>query len=181
MYHQIFQTRGDGMALTRKEKNLRWQIDQLDPDNWLRIPEFGVMPVDVVFEGFQFPIVHPTAKNYELMEELRSQMRRARKLANRSYGKLADLREAYIDVIDAFELGGAPTSVKEVDAARYMIFIQQAESLCSVEDAMALISGIEKLEADLAEWAQPVDEWFDARKARAGADATNAINKFRRS
>jgi hypothetical protein len=168
------------MTLTRKEKNLHWQVDQLDPDNWLRIPEFGVMPVDVMFEGFQFPIVHPAAKNHELMEELRSQVRRARKLAKRSYAKLAELRAAYIDVIDAFELGGTATSVKEVDAARYMIFIREAERLCSMEDAMALISGIEKLEADLAEWAQPVDEWFNARKAQAGVAATSALNKFRR-
>ena len=166
--------------LTQHEKSQRWKIDQQDPDNWLRIPEFGVMPGDVVFEGFAFPIVHPGAKYYELMQELREKVGRARRLAKRSFATLAELRSVYIDVLDAFVLDGTATTLKEADAARYSILMNEAEALAGVEDAITLISGMEKLEMDLAEWAEPMEQWFDRREAQADAAAAALINKFRR-
>ncbi len=46
---------GDHTALLLREgacHKHRLERDQLDPDNWVRIPELGVMPLDVWFKGF---------------------------------------------------------------------------------------------------------------------------------
>ena len=80
-----------------EERSAAWAVDQLDPDNWLKIPDFGINPGDVAFEGFAFPIVTPNSKNYGLRCIVREHVKTARTLMSmegRGFSEVsADFRE----------------------------------------------------------------------------------------
>lgn len=56
----------------------QWLVDRQDPDNWIVIPEFNVLPEDVMYVGFDKPIVYPGVPNFELAASLREMLRVAR-------------------------------------------------------------------------------------------------------
>lgn len=86
--------------MNAKERSTAWAVDQLDPDNWLRIPDFGINPKDVVFEGFSFPIVTPMLKGYGLRCIVREHVKTARALMRKEERSLSDVRTDFIEVLD---------------------------------------------------------------------------------
>lgn len=76
------------------EMTEKWQQDQLDPDNWLEIPDFGVMPADVDFKGFANPIVTPNSRDLDIADSVRTLVRVARSLARQEFSSLAELQQA---------------------------------------------------------------------------------------
>jgi hypothetical protein len=44
--------------------SLNWNEHQANPNNWLKIPEFNVMPMDVNFEGFAYPILGSRSNDF---------------------------------------------------------------------------------------------------------------------
>ena len=78
-----------------------WLTDQKDPDNWLVIPEFGVNPVDVSFEGFRSPIVTPSSKKLrEQHENIRTLVKYIRDKIRETFNSVSDVRAAHLRVLD---------------------------------------------------------------------------------
>ena len=68
-----------------------WVEDQQDPDNWLVIPEFGIMPVEVGFKGFAFPIMTPSGSDPHFTFAIRNIVTSLRSEAKKRFHTLADL------------------------------------------------------------------------------------------
>jgi hypothetical protein len=150
-------------AASSADEATQWQNDQLDPSNWLRIPEFGVMPLDVGFTGFAFPIVHPNAPMREVRENVRDLVRLARKLIVRECPTRKDQLSTFTEWLDGEQL-----TSKRYAAATYAIVMQQLEHALKQTEPLARIEipgerGIEEFFADamqalslaavmLAEW-----------------------------
>lgn len=77
-----------------------WERDQSDADNWLVIPDFGVRPLDVRFEGFAFPIVTPETGDDEFVADLREMVRAVRRLARSEFQSLGELQAANLAAWD---------------------------------------------------------------------------------
>lgn len=115
----------------------QWLEDQNDPDNWLRIPDFGVKPVDVVFTGFAFPIVSPL-HHEGLPLEVRNIVRGLRQLARAEFSSLSELREACNsamdllypiedDGVDVEPRSGVVLTKAQVMALRYTFIMRELE------------------------------------------------------
>lgn len=127
--------------MNKKEILNAWLKDQCDPDNWLSIPEFGVMPQDVAFEGFAFPIVNPGSKDLrERHENIRSLVKFTRANIRTKFESLVDVRDAHLRVLDVI----APYDGSDLDevamdrlpyadkcATHYMFVMQSLESATS--------------------------------------------------
>ncbi|MDP2368468.1 hypothetical protein [Rhodoferax sp.] len=114
-----------------KEMSKAWAVDQLDPDNWLEIPDFGIRPQDVVFEGFAFPLVSPIVRGYGLRRIIREQVKTARALIRKESLTLAEVKANYIQVLEMMMEG---THTAKIDATRaqtmstfYMVSIGSAD------------------------------------------------------
>ena len=83
-----------------KEALDAWKRDQLDPDNWLRIPEFGVQPADVGFKSFAFPIVTPEAHDDPVDTAMRDMVRIVRRLARAEFRSLEELKAISLETFD---------------------------------------------------------------------------------
>lgn len=117
--------------MNAKERADAWRVDQLDPNNWVRIPEFGVSPREVNFEGFAFPIVSPSPKNYELRQLLRVHVRTVRELVQRDHNSLATVRELWVGVLDLLpdgDWGTAQGRLKLTRAQRVASYYCLAQS-----------------------------------------------------
>jgi hypothetical protein len=90
---------------TQAQRDDAWQEDRLDPDNWLEIPDFGVMPADVGFEGFAFPIVDPQAEYYEARGHIRAMVTRLRILARKQFASMNDLLDCELADLEAIRAG----------------------------------------------------------------------------
>lgn len=82
------------MNSQQRRWNDEWERDRLDPDNYFRIPEFDVRPVDVDLHGFEGPIVLPVEDQREIRIEIRRMVRAAR-------GFLREVFESYRAALDA--------------------------------------------------------------------------------
>lgn len=114
---------------------------QFDPDCWFRIPEFGVLPKDVWFEGFAFPILYP--KNPRLTEPMRGLVRNARDLLRRDgIETMAALHKYHLEFLDASdpdpqtgEMPAFKASVKQSAAWCYSTIIFDLERIGRVRNS----------------------------------------------
>lgn len=117
--------------MTKTEPNGKYHND---PDNWLQIPEFGVRPVDVNFEGFAIPVIGPANRDLEFAESVRHSVRAVRTQAQRRFGTLAaiqDLYNAALHAVAANDDGEAvllrPWTLDEMFAYRFGMFMWHVE------------------------------------------------------
>ena len=117
--------------MNAKERSTAWAVDQLDPDNWLRIPDFGINPKDVAFEGFAIPIVAPNFKSHGLQCLLREHVKTARALIRKEKRSLDEVKADFLQVLDMMD---AKPAFEKIDASRrqamatfYMVSMQSAE------------------------------------------------------
>jgi hypothetical protein len=116
--------------MNAKERREAWTVDQLDPDNWLVIPDFGVSPRDVVFSGFAYPVVTPKSvryEHYQLQQLIRAQLRTARTLVRQQHHSQSEVRRIWLGILDLIgapaEAGPPKLSAREESAAYYSICI----------------------------------------------------------
>lgn len=83
-----------------------WEERLNDPDNWLVIPEFGVLPQVVNFEGFAHPIIGPGDADAGWRGSLRSTVGAARDEARRRFASLQALHDARLRVLTESGLAG---------------------------------------------------------------------------
>ncbi|WP_439519085.1 hypothetical protein [Hydrogenophaga sp.] len=76
------------------QKNFNWAVHQNDPNNWVKIPEFDVIPSTVSFVGFAYPILGPKDKGFLWRVPVWETVRTVRLLAKRRFGTLLQLRVA---------------------------------------------------------------------------------------
>ena len=77
--------------MNAKQRSKAWAIDQLDPDNWLRISDFGVRPEDVLFKGFSGAIVVPQSIDLRHRHEnIRSLVKLVRSKIRKQFNSLAE-------------------------------------------------------------------------------------------
>ena len=139
-----------------------WERDQLDPDNWLRIPEFGVAPADVGFEGFAFPIVTPRTREEPFATAMREMVRTVRKLARAEFQTLEELRAIGLGAIDALWPAAAADDVPRKDEAQNLTVKQIA--------ALRYNNAMMSFELADRQWhdalREPADEWSIATGRR---------------
>lgn len=85
-------------------KNLNWAVHRQDPDNWIRIPEFGVLPESVNFEGFSVPILGPSAEEFSWRVPVYEAVRSVRDEGRQRFSSMRDLRSALAEALDSDEL-----------------------------------------------------------------------------
>lgn len=64
--------------MVAKAKPEPYEAENTDPDHWIFIPDFGINPRDVDFEGFKCPLINKTAKGQDLRNIIHQQVRTAR-------------------------------------------------------------------------------------------------------
>lgn len=79
------------------ELRQQWESNQKDPDNWLRIPEFGVAPESVAYEGFWSPIVGPKGDPSGYLADVRNMVSAARRHVQSVIGTMAECRRVSIE------------------------------------------------------------------------------------
>ena len=122
-----------------------------NPDYWLHIPEFDVMPQDVNFEGFESPIdgldfstgpldavrssllgMNPHTGAY--LRGMPGMLHVARKLAHADFKSLKELRQAFDEYQDLCATNQTKKlTTRQVDAARYYLITE------SLEDCISLV------------------------------------------
>jgi hypothetical protein len=98
-----------------------WDELQLNPDNWIEIPEFGVMPADIDFQGFAFPILDPTTDRDHWRVALFDASAMVRQQARSRFTSLAEIKDLYYKAFDGEELKATWTD-EHVFAIRYGMF-----------------------------------------------------------
>lgn len=156
---------------TQQEREEAWREDQLDPDNWVRIPEFGIAPAAVAFEGFAFPIVCPSGRFYEARVEVRASVKMARDIARKHFATMGELLETEMAGLDA-QMAGEPTTERMWIAMLYRFFMHSVEwgllSAIGLEGAARSLAAAGPLLAELVA--------FDcAMEDAAAADQANAL------
>ncbi len=81
-----------------------------DPDNWLRIPDFGVMPAEVNYEGFSLPILGPGITDVVFQSCIANIVRQSRSIARRIFSSHSDLVEVALIVLVAMRKAAHPSS-----------------------------------------------------------------------
>lgn len=126
--------------MNAREKSKAWAVDQLDPDNWLKIPEFGVPPQSVFFDGFAYPIVCPTTSDdsYRLRRIVREHVTTARMLIRKEFETLLKVTESYSEVLDMMERRPDTEEITpshaQVMAVYYFLAMGSAESAVRYAD-----------------------------------------------
>jgi len=159
------------MKKTKQEREAAWQADQLDPDNWLEIPDFGVLPADVQFAGFAFPIVDPSPRFYEARLEIREMVRSARDIARTHFSTIGELLETELAGWDAYAAGQEVSDRMGV-AMLYRTFMGE------IQEALTGNAGREARARDLASAALTLCRLVevDAHDSdRSAADTTSQL------
>lgn len=111
-----------------------WGELQLNPDNWIEIPEFGVMPADVDFRGFAFPILDPTTDRDHWRVALFDASALVRQRARSRFTSLGEVKDLYYKAFDSEELKANWTD-EHAFAIRYgMFFDYLKQSIERFED-----------------------------------------------
>ena len=168
-------------------KNNNWHTHQNDPDNWIKIPEFNVLPQDVDFQGFAYPVMGPTTNDcWQVRVSVWEIVRAVRKQAKKRFKSLADLRAAHISLIDRVGLFDKEFTIEtysddEVFAFRYeSIFYNLERCLQShKKDKNGSIVALARAGSDLAEMMieKPIDGEA-MREIRSGIGRTGATAKL---
>lgn len=139
-------------------KNNNWHIHQNDPDNWLRIPEFNVLPKDVIFAGFSIPILLPTTERLQLSYSVWQIVKIVRVEAKKRFNSLAELKKAHSNFLERCiifdkELTIEPYSGEELFAYRYESIFYNLESClqCYKKNKVRSIVALAHASTDLAE------------------------------
>lgn len=83
------------------QKNFNWTVHQNDPNNWVRIPEFGVIPVEVSFDGFAMPILGPKFSGFHWRVPVWETVKIVRSLAQKRFGTLANLHDVVLSLYES--------------------------------------------------------------------------------
>ncbi|MGX5650192.1 hypothetical protein ACWKW4_08050 [Hydrogenophaga borbori] len=115
-------------------KNHNWMLEHRhDPDNWLRIPEFGVRPADVNFEGFEVPILGEYADEFPWKVPVFEVVHSVRDEARERFKTLKQLKAEYSVTLNSAELMLEPNenpaawTSRQMFAAKYFWFFHSIE------------------------------------------------------
>lgn len=139
------------------DEHADWNVDKLDPDNYLVIPEFGVMPESVQFKGFDCPLVYPGVPHREAAKSIRSMLRVARLQIRKRFNSYADVIRVFDEVFhikgDGVEIDDPAEMTEDQREANFFMLIairlsqaaapHEAEHarLASLADAANILSG----------------------------------------
>lgn len=101
-------------ALAAPADRVTVNSDWHNPDAWIEIPEFGVKPLEVNFEGFACPIFGPKV-DHALAENIVSLIGMARTLAQREFKTLSGLRASNTAAYDVMLEDQDANPEQEVD------------------------------------------------------------------
>lgn len=174
--------------MSKTHSNSVWLELQNDPDNWVRIPEFGVMPMDVSFEGFSIPIRGPRKDLLLWASDLRDAVRAIRQEARRRFASLRELKACYEGAIDNLpeDLDASiplPWDSQQAFAFHFESFMWNVERVVlnyrhdkagSVEHLAAALATSFLLRDVPAVSASAVLRAENVRRARAAADARHS-------
>lgn len=73
--------------------------DRKDPDFWLTIPDFGVSPESVSYQGFATPIVEPGAEVSRIHLLVRQNVRTARQLIQLNFTSLKTVKDLWVEAM----------------------------------------------------------------------------------
>ncbi|MDD0814254.1 hypothetical protein PSQ39_06390 [Curvibacter sp. HBC28] len=104
-----------------------WEHDRLNPDNYFRIPEFGVKPADVNFRGFSGPIITTRLEQVETFLEIRRMVGFARSFLQQVFASYRDAQDAHIAFLDATSDPSYRPTTLDVAAWCYFDFIWTLE------------------------------------------------------
>ncbi|VTU28404.1 hypothetical protein [Variovorax sp. PBL-E5] len=114
------------MKLT-KAQFAAWEINEADPDNWLKIPEFDVLPRrEERYYGFEHPILTLGDDEESYRGEIRKLVKRARAELRRVFPTLRESLEsriAALELVSDEELAEAPRWDAKQRAAMQYFFI----------------------------------------------------------
>lgn len=127
--------------MSEGEPSAVWLQYRNDPDNWLRIPEFGVRPDDVDLVGFAYPIIGPftDADEQSFEQSVRDMVATLRGLARAEFSSLIDLQACKAEGLELLwpidgaadgptEEGTAQLSQKHGVALRYWAAMEGFET-----------------------------------------------------
>lgn len=136
------------------------------PDAWIEIPEFGVMPSEVNFKGFDLPLIHQKVDLFST--NLMRLNGIARTLAQREFKSLAELNEVSSAIDFSVE-----TTVRQNASALYIFFAFELKAVRTP----VIVSPKRDMEA-LSNVAVLVSTWamYGAREALKLRRARNAVN-----
>ncbi|WP_146033770.1 hypothetical protein [Alicycliphilus denitrificans] len=112
-------------------KNLNWHEHQANPDNWLKIPEFNVMPMDVDFKGFAYPILGPKANDFYWKVPIFESVCTVRALARRRFDTLAVLQERLYSAVMSDEVMFGPFDERPIGWSAEQIFAWRYDAFFS--------------------------------------------------
>ena len=122
------------VAISSKNINLNWELHKNDPDNWMRIPEFNVLPNNVNLEGFEIPILGLDTKDFQLKVPIFDVVHQIRIEARQRFKSLAELKKNYQIAIysdemmfESFQPPPISWNEKVIFAFRYMCFMDSVE------------------------------------------------------
>lgn len=158
-----------------------------NPDAWLIIPEFGVAPDEVDFEGFKFSVFGPD-ENRLLGESLIPLVSSARNLVRAQFSTMAELNAAEEDVLKLVTNDGQPVDDAVLD--RVIDDMTSLQSACflymTVMSELKYVTWRSKddqssLEAPALLAAATLFEWgaHGPREAAKHRRRTNAANAMR--
>lgn len=133
---------------------VEWLVDKHDPNNFLIIPEFGVMPKSVDWEGFALPLLHPDTEDRAVAHSLRLALIAARMNVMKRFNTLAEVKR-FAD--DAINMPHPSRNARHHDANNYVliesIIIRAADErrsdkqrLKDISTLLALVSGFQTIE-----------------------------------
>jgi len=149
-----------------------WDNARLDQDNYITVPEFGVNPGDVSFEGFDMPIIRPgIALNFEQLHGLRHLLRCARICVRRDVQSIEKVNEFAGEGFRKFLISSTAMGA-EIDAPQRSSFFYRAILTCIRSAALypdpkgSMIvkdySNKEEVDAELADWQASAGALFAA-------------------
>lgn len=167
--------------------NNNWHLHQNDPDNWINIPDFDVLPLDVNFKGFEYPIMGPTNNEswkvryfvWEIVKAVRTQ-------AKKRFKSITDLKIAHISMIDRVGIFDKDFTIEtysddELFAYRYHSIFYSLNRCLQLykSDINTSIGALASAGADLAEMMieKPIDG-ETMRKIRSGIGRSGANAKL---
>lgn len=106
-------------------------ISDLDPDNWLQIPEFGINPQDVDFKGFALPITTSSCQADDVLCLIRELVKTARFLIRQEGFSLSEVKADFIQFKDMIDAKGESEKLnpsrRQFMAFLYMLVMQDAQ------------------------------------------------------
>jgi hypothetical protein len=148
-------------------KNNNWHVHQNDPDNWIQIPEFNVLPQNVNFEGFAYPIMGPTTNDgWQARVCVWGIVKAVRFQARKRFESLSKLKVTHSDFLDRVgifdkEFTDDVCSDEEVFAFRYESIFYNLDRFLThhKKDKISSIIALARASSELAEMMleKPID------------------------